>query len=64
MLMKIDLSHIVVIYDSTSFKDTFVTIRQAFDLNYGILTKRNRKELTVEHFHRFLNKEIRIAMKY
>ena len=33
----------------------------ALNLNHGVLPKRNQKGLTVEHFHRFLNKSITIA---
>ena len=31
------------------------------NLNHDVLAKRNHKGLTVEHFHRFLNKSITIA---
>lgn len=31
------------------------------NLNYNILTKRNHKELTVEHYRRFLNKSVTIT---
>ena len=34
---------------------------QALNLNYDILAKRNHKEISVEHFHRFLNKSVTIA---
>ena len=33
----------------------------ALNLNYDVLAKRNHKGLTVEHFHRFLNKSITIT---
>ena len=35
----------------------------ALDLNYDILANRNHKGITVEHFHRFLNKSVKIAME-
>ena len=34
---------------------------QALNLNYDVLAKRNHKGLSVEHFHRFLNKSVTIA---
>ena len=61
--MKFDLRHLVVIDDGTPFKDAFVAMYKALDLNYEILAKCNHKGLTIEHFHRFLNKAVIIAMK-
>ena len=34
---------------------------QALNLNYDVLAKHNHKDLSVEHFHRFLNKILTIA---
>ena len=33
---------------------------QALNLKYDVLAKRNHKEISVDHFHRFLNKSITI----
>ena len=49
--------------DGTPCKGDFVTICTSLDLNYDILTKRNHKKLTVEHFHYFLNKAVTIAIE-
>ena len=63
VLMKFGLCHLVVIDNGTQFKGTFVAMCMDLDLNYDILAKRNHKGLTVEHFHRFLNKAVTIAME-
>ena len=63
VLMKFGLCHLVVIDDGTPFKGAFVAMCKALALNYDILAKRNHKGLTVEHFHRFLNKAVTIAME-
>ena len=56
VLMKFGVYHLVVIDDDPPFKDAFVTICLVLALNYDILAKRNHKGLTIENFHRFLNK--------
>ena len=61
--MKFGFCHLVVIDDGTPFKGAFVAICTALDLNYEILAKRSHKGLTVEHFHRFLNKAVTIAVE-
>ena len=61
-LMKFGLCYLVVLDDDTSFKDTFVAMCKVLKLNYDILAKRNHTGLSVEHFHRFLNKAATIAM--
>ena len=48
VLMKFGLCHLVVINDGTPFKNAFVAMCTALDLNYEILAKRNHKGLTVE----------------
>ena len=45
------------------FKSVFVAMCKVLDLNYDVLAKDNRKELIVEHFHRFLNEAVAIARK-
>lgn len=44
-----------------SFKGAFNAMCQSLILNYDVLAKRNHKGLSVEHFHRFLNKSATIA---
>ena len=61
--MKVGLCHLVVIDDGTLFKGTFVAMYKSLDLNYDILDKHNHKELTVELFHRFLDKAVTIAIE-
>ena len=63
MLVKFGLCPLVVIDDGTPFKGAFVAMCTALDLNYDILAKRNHEGLSVEHFHRFLNKVVTIAME-
>ena len=53
------LSHCIV--QRYSFKGAFVAMCQSLKLNYEISAKRNHKGLSVEHFHRFLNKSVTIA---
>ena len=61
--MMFGLCHLIIIDYGTPFKSDFVAMCKALDLNYDILAKRNDKELTVEHFHRFLNKVVTISME-
>ena len=63
VLMKFGLCHLVVLDDGNPFKGAFVAMCESLKLNYDILAKRNHKGLSVEHFHRFLNKAITIAME-
>ena len=48
--------------DGTLFKVAFVAVCKALKLNYDIFTKSNDEELSVKHFHRFLNKSTTIVM--
>ena len=57
------LYHLVVIDDGNPCKFAFVAMCKNLDQNYGILVKRNYQILTVEHFNRFLNKVVTIAIK-
>lgn len=59
--MKVGLFHLIVLDDDTSFKRTFIAIRQASNKNYDMLAKRNHKGLIVESFHRILRKRVTIA---
>ena len=61
VLMKFGMGHLVVIDDGTPFKGAFVAMCQALNLNYDVLARCNHKGLSVEHFHRFLNKSVTIA---
>ena len=63
VLIKFDVCHLVVIDDGTQFKGAFVVMCTALDLNYDIFAKRNHKGSTVEHFLRYLNKTMAIAME-
>ena len=49
--MKFGLYHLVVLDDGTPFKEVFIAMRQALNLNYDIFAKWNHKGLSVEHFH-------------
>ena len=61
VLMKFSLCHLVVLDDGSPFKEAFIAMCDALSLNYDVLAKRNHKGLTVEYFHRFLNKSATIA---
>ena len=61
--MKCGLSHLVVLDDGNSFKGTFFVMYKALKLNFDILSKCNHKGLSLEHFHRFLNKATTIAIE-
>ena len=61
VLMKFGLCQFVVLDDGISFKGAFIAMCDALNLNYDVFAKRIHKGLTVEHFHRFLNKSITIS---
>ena len=63
VLMKFGLCYLIIIDDGNPFKGAFVAMCTSLDLNYDILAKRNYKGLTVEHFHRFLDKAMTIVME-
>ena len=63
MLVKFGLYHLVVIDNNTHLKGSFIAMCQTLNLNSDILAKRNYKGLTVEYFHRFLNKSVTITAK-
>ena len=63
VLMKFGIYHLVVIDDGAPFKGASVAMCQALNLNYDVLAKRNHKGISVEHFHRFLNKSVTIAVE-
>ena len=52
-LMKLDLCHLVVLYDGSPFKGSFVTIWKSLHISSNILAKRNHEGLTVEYYYRF-----------
>ena len=55
-LLKFGLCSLVVLDIGDSFKRVFTSMCDAFHLQYDIVAKRNHKVVTVERFHRFLNK--------
>ena len=61
VLLKYDVCYLVVIDNNTPFKGSFDAMCQALNLNFDVLAKRNHKGLSVENFHRFLNKSVTIA---
>ena len=63
ILMKFGIYHFNVLDDGNPFKGSFIAMCKALKLNYDILVKSNHKGLSVEHFHRFLNKATTITMK-
>ena len=63
VLLKFGMLYLVVIDDGTPYKGAFVTMYQSLNLNYDVLAKRNHKGISVEHFYRFLNKSVTIAVE-
>ena len=61
VLIKFGICHLVAMDDENPFKGAFIVICECLHLNYNVLAKRYHKGLTVEHFHRFLNKSVTIA---
>ena len=61
VLMKFGLCHLIVLDDSTPFKEDLIAIYQALNLNYNILAKLNHTGFSVDIFHRFLNKSVIIT---
>ena len=59
--MKFGMCHLVVIDDGSPFKGSFVTMYQALNLDYDVLARLNHKGLSIEYFHRFINKRVPIA---
>jgi len=57
------VSYCCCLDEDSLFKDAFVAMCKALELNYDILAKINHKGLSVEHFYRFLNKATTIAME-
>ena len=61
VLSKFGMCYLAIIVDGILFKGVFVAIYQALNLNYNVLAKRIHKGISVENFHRFLNKSVTIA---
>ena len=61
IFMKFGLCHLVDLDDGSPFKGAFIVMCDTLNLNYDVLAKLNHKGLTVEHFHRFINKSVTIA---
>ena len=61
--MKFGLYKLIIIDDSSPFKDTIVTICKNLQPNYDSLSKSNDKGLSFENFYRYLNKTITIAVE-
>ena len=63
VLMKFGLCHLVIIDDIIPFKSNFTAMCDCLTINYKVIAKRNHKDVSVEHVHRFLNKVVNIASK-
>ena len=50
------MCHRVVLDDGIPYKIVFIAMYETLNLDHDVLTKRKHKDLTVERFHRFLNK--------
>jgi hypothetical protein len=61
VLLKVGFCGLIVIDDGNTFKGDFTAMCDKLDLRYHILSRGNHKALSVERYHRFLNKAITIA---
>ena len=61
--MKFGLYILVVLDYGSPFEEVFIAMCSALNLNHDVLAKRNHKGLTMDNFHRFLNKSVTIADK-
>ena len=56
MLLKFSICSSVVIINDTHFKEAFTSMCDALHLRYDIVVKRNHTVVSMERFHRSLNK--------
>jgi len=61
VLLKVGFCSTVVVDDGNSFKETFKTMCEILNIRYHLLAKGNHQALSVERFHRYLNKAVTIA---
>ena len=61
MLLKFSICSSVVIIDDTHFKEAFTSMCDALHLRYDIVAKRNCTVVSMDRFHRSLNKAQTIA---
>ena len=61
VLLKFGLCHLVVLDNGIHFKGSFIAMCEDLNLNHDIFAMRNHNILTIEHFHRCLNKNATIV---
>jgi hypothetical protein len=61
VLLKIGFCGLVVVDDGSTFKGLFEQVCLLLGINYHPASPGNHKAVSVEHFHRFLNKALGIA---
>ena len=49
VLLKFGICHLIVLYDSSLFKDIFSAMYKALNINFDILASRNHKGLQICH---------------
>ena len=61
VLLEFDLYYLVVLDDGNPFKGSFIAMCKNLNINHDVLAKSSHKDITIEHFHLFLNKSVTIA---
>jgi hypothetical protein len=61
VLLKIGFCGVVVVDDGSTFKGLFKAVCLLLNISFHVAAKGNHKAVSVEHFHRFLNKAVTIA---
>ncbi|MGH7954383.1 MAG: hypothetical protein ACREOZ_00320 [Gloeomargaritales cyanobacterium] len=61
VLLRIGFCGMVVVDDGSTFKSTFSDMCKKLNIRFHPLSKVNHKALSVERFHRYLNKAVAIA---
>ena len=61
IISRFGIYHVVIVDYCSIFKGIYIGMCQLLSLNDDRLAKRNHKVLSVEHFLRYLNKDVTIA---
>jgi hypothetical protein len=62
VLLKVGFCGSVVVDDGSTIKGLFKTVCAALSVDFHVAAHGNHKAVGVEHFHRFLNKAVAIAV--
>ena len=56
IILSFDMRSVVVIGDGINFKSAFISMCKALKTNFWCLSRGNHRGMSVERYHRFLNK--------